>query len=243
MADLIFNSATRTRQWIDGIEASMPNNTTAPSFMVACPAIQPVNRNITATNGVSVTVDNAAGLFVGTRIKLVVLAGAIPPEATPDYVFQIKSVTGNVVTIAHTSTAPAINWGVVTGVTWQVQDEELSIVSPIAQIHHWQHPLRNVTLVTNINTSFIRIARSVQDLSTTYNINYLSDVFRRSTASGTPATISIKHIFIGTVNNNTTPTAFTEVLHHVVKENPIVLTGTAQSSHSMTLLSPTLINP
>jgi hypothetical protein len=236
MADTITTNGNIVTAWTDAAEALLPSTATNINRLVALPAIQPSSRTITNTNGVNLTLSSALGLYPGSRVQLVVSAGTIPAEATPGYVFQIKTVAGNIVTVAHDILAPAIDWGLGVTATWAVVLEEITVVSPVAQWDYYAYPLRDVALA--LNTKYLNIARNkVNTAVKTYDINYSRSSFRRSSAAGTAATFTIKHLGIVEVNNATTPTAITSVTHHITLENPVVLTTTLTTSINISLTS------
>jgi hypothetical protein len=232
----ITTKASRVRAWTDLIEASLPSQATAINRLIGCPAIQPTNRVITSTSNTNLTLDSSLGLFAGSKIQLVVTSGTIPPEATPGYVFAVKTVVGNVVTVAHHESAPAIDFGLGVTASWQVRDEELSIVSPPAQWLYYAYSFWDVSLA--VNTKFLTINRNkIDSASKTYDINYTRGSFRRSTAGGTPTTFNIANFAIVTVDNAITPANITEVIHQITPDNVISLSGTSTVSFSADLQS------
>ncbi len=236
MPDTITTKGSIVTAWTDAAEALLPATTTNINRLIALPAIQPSSRTITLASGVNLTLSSTLGLYPGTRIQLVVSAGAIPPEATPGFVFQIKTVAGNVVTVAHDINAPAIDWGLSVTATWAVVLEEITVASPLLQWDYYAYPLRDVALA--LNTRYLDVARSKVNTATkTYDINYTRSSFRRSSAAGVAATFTIKHLAIVTVDNATTPTAISDVIHQITLENPVVLTGTITTSLNISLKS------
>lgn len=236
MPDTITTKGSIVTAWTDAAEALLPATTTNINRLIALPAIQPSSRTITLVNGVNLTLSSTLGLYPGTRIQLVVSAGAIPPEATPGYIFQIKTVVGSVVTVAHDINAPAIDWGFSVTATWAVTLEEITVVSPVLQWDYYAYPLRDVALA--LNTRYLDVTRSKVNTATkTYDINYTRSSFRRSSAAGTAATFTIKHLAIVTVDNALAPTAISDVIHQITLENPVVLTGTVTTSLNISLKS------
>jgi hypothetical protein len=234
MADTITTKGSLVTAWTDAIEATLPDPTV--TRLIGTPIIQPIIRAITNTSGTNLTLSSTLGLFPGTRIQLVVTAGTIPPEATPGYIFQVKTVSGNIITVAHDVSAPVVNWGSGVTATWEVRDEELTIVSPTAQWDYYAYTFHDVALTTN--TKFLPVTRSkIFTASKTYDINYSRGSFRRSTAVGVPATYTIKHYAIVEVDNATTPTASASIIHQITLENPVVLTGTTTTSTNISLTS------
>lgn len=236
MANTITTKGSIVTAWVDACDALLPSASSGIMRLIATPQIQPLVRTITAASGVNLTLSSTLGLFPGTRIKLVVTSGTQPPQATPGYTFQVKSVSGSTITVAHDAAAPAIDWGFSVTASWQVEDDELTIVSPVAQWNYYAYALRDMVL--SVNTKYLTVSRNIVNTSIkTQDINYTRGSFARSTGVGMPATYTIKHFGLVEMDSATNPTNIVNVIHQVTLDTPVVLTGTITTSLNVSLAS------
>lgn len=218
MADIISYSNETVTEWMDGIATNLSgvvlqaagNNTLSTKL-------------VSSYSGSNITLDSVLGLYVGSKVTFTVLSGTKPTELDTTATYQIKTKTGNVVTVtdAHDIAAPALYLSP-SVVSLSVSETPLTINHPKEAWDYYRVQLRQG--VTNIDTVPITVTRGWY--SDQQTVVMTTDSFTR--ASTTPSPVTVNHWAI--VKSNA-------VVGAIALNPTISLTGTATVTFTHSILS------
>lgn len=103
MPDEIYYAKPFVTDWFDSIVTSFTNST-----LIGCADNTANIKLVVAISGDVITLNNVAGLFVGSIIEFNIISGTQPPELVIGFHYMIKTIVGNDITIAHDVLAPAV---------------------------------------------------------------------------------------------------------------------------------------